>query len=40
MIKTRKMKNINGQAFLSDVARINWEQTFNESDNINELMNH
>ena len=26
MIKKRKMKNFNEQAFLSDVAGINWKQ--------------
>ena len=40
MIKTLKMKNFNEQAFLSDVASINWEQMFTETDDINELVNH
>ena len=35
MIKTRKMKNFNEQAFLSDVAGINWEQMLNDTDDIN-----
>ena len=40
MIKTRKMKNFNEQAFLSDVADINWEQMLNDTDDINVLVNH
>ena len=40
MIKTRKMKNFNEQAFLSDVAGINWEQMLTETDDINVLVNH
>ena len=34
------MKNFNEQAFLSDVAGINWEQMLNETDDINVLVNH
>ena len=40
MIKTRIMKNFNKQAFLSDVAGINWEQMLNKTDDINVLVNH
>ena len=40
MIKTRKMKNFNEQAFPSDVAGINWEQILTETDDINVLVNH
>ena len=40
VIKTRKMKNCNEQAFLSDVAGINWEQMLTETDDINVLVNH
>ena len=40
MIKTRKMKIFNEQAFPSDVAGINWEQMLNETDDINVLVNH
>ena len=40
MIKTRKMKNFNEQAFLSDVAGINWEQMLTETDDINVLVSH
>ena len=40
MIKTRKMKKFNEQAFLSDVAGINWEQMLTETDDINVLVNH
>ena len=34
------MKNFNEQAFLPDVAGINWEQMLNETDDINVLVNH
>ena len=40
MTKTRKMKNFNELAFLSDVAGINWEQILTETDDINVLVNH
>ena len=40
MIKTRKMKNFDELAFLSDVAVINWEQMLSETDDINVLINH
>ena len=40
VIKTRKMKNFNELAFLSDVAGINWEQMLTETDDINVLLNH
>ena len=40
IIKTCKTKNFNDQAFLSDVAGINWEQMLNDTDDINELVNH
>ena len=40
VIKTRKMKNFNEQAVLSDVAGINWEQILTETDDINVLVNH
>ena len=40
MIKTRKMRNSNELAFLSEVAGINWEQMLNETDDINVLVNH
>ena len=39
MIKTRKMKNFNEQAFLCDVADITWEQMLTETDDINVLVN-
>ena len=40
MIKTRKMKNFNEEAFLADVSGICWEQMVNETDDINLLVNH
>ena len=40
IIKTRKMKNFNEQAFLSDVSGIYWEQMLTETDDINLLVDH
>ena len=40
MIKTRKMKNFDKEAFLADVSGICWEQMFSETDDINALVNH
>ena len=40
MIKTRKMKNFNEEAFLADVSGICWEQMLNETDDINFLVNN
>jgi len=39
MIKTRKMKHFNEEAFLTDVAGICWEQMLLETDDINVLVN-
>ena len=39
MIKTRKMKNFDKEAFLADVSGICWEQMFSETDDINALVN-
>ena len=40
MIKTRKMKNFNKEAFLADVSGICWEQMLTETDDINTLVNY
>ena len=40
MIKTRKMKNFNEDAFLADVSGICWEHMLTETDDINILVNH
>ena len=40
MIKTRKMKNFDEQAFLSDVSSIWWVGMLNETDGINVLVNN
>ena len=40
MIKTRKMKNFNEDAFLADVSGICWEQMLTETDDINTLVNN
>ena len=40
MIKTRKMKNFDKEAFLADVSGICWEQMFSETDDINALVNY
>ena len=40
MIKTRKMKNFNEDAFLADVSGICWEQMLTETDYINTLVNN
>ena len=40
MIKTRKMKNFNEEAFLADVSAICWEQIITETDDINFLVNY
>ena len=37
MIKSRRMKNFNEQAFLGDVAAISWEQEIGNSDDVNVL---
>ena len=39
MIKTRKMKNFDELAFLSDVSGICWEGMLNETDDVNVLVN-
>ena len=39
MIKTRKMKNFNEEAFLADVSGISWEQMLTATDNIDILVN-
>ena len=40
MIKSRRMKNFNEQAFLEDVAAISWEQEIGNSDDVNVLANN
>ena len=40
MIKTRKMKNFNEDAFLRDVSGICWELLLSETDDINTLVNN
>ena len=40
MIKTRKMKNFEKESFLGDVSSVCWEQMFNETDEINALVNY
>ena len=40
VIKTRKMRNFNKEAFLADVSGICWEQMLNETDDINVLVNN
>ena len=40
VIKTRKMKNFNEDAFLSDVSGICWELMLTETDDINTLVNN
>ena len=40
VIKTRKMKNFNEDAFLADVSGICWEQMLSETDDINCLVNN
>ena len=40
MIKSRRMKNFNEQAFLGDVAAISWEQEIGNSDDVNVLANN
>ncbi len=40
VIKTRKMKNLNEDAFLADVSVICWEQLATVSDDINEIVNN
>ena len=37
MIKSRRMKTFNEQAFLEDVAAISWEQEIGNSDDVNVL---
>lgn len=39
MIKTRKMKHFNEEAFLTDVSDIDWERLLSDSDDINILVN-
>ena len=39
MIKTRKMKNFNEEAFLADVSGISWEQMLTATDDIDILVN-
>lgn len=39
-IRTRIMKNFSEEAFLSDVASIDWEQLLGHSDDINVLVNN
>ena len=40
MIKTRKMKNFNEDAFLADISGICWEHMLTETDDINILVNY
>ena len=40
VIKTRKMKNFNEDAFLADVSGICWELLLTETDDINTLVNN
>ena len=40
MIKTRKMKNFNENAFLPDVSGICWERILNETEDIDALVNN
>ena len=40
MIKTRKMKNFNEDAFLADVSGICWERMLNETDDIDVLVSN
>ena len=40
MIKTRKMKYFNEEAFLADVSGMRWEQIATESDDINVVINN
>ena len=40
MIKTRKMKHFNEEAFLADGSAICWEQILTETDDINVLVNY
>ena len=40
MIKTRKMKNFNEEAFLADVSSICWEQMLSETDDIDVLVSN
>ncbi len=40
MIKTRKMKNFNENAFLDDVSGICWEQMVTDTDDINIIVNN
>ena len=37
-IKTRRMKNLNEQVFLNDVASINWIRALGQTDDINMLV--
>ena len=39
-IRTRMMKNFSEEAFLNDVATIDWEQVLGHSDDINALVNN
>ena len=40
VIKTRKMKNFNEEAFLADVSGICWERMLNDTDDINVLVHN
>ena len=40
MIKTRKMKNFNENAFLADVSGICWERMLHETDDIDVLVSN
>ena len=40
MIKTHKMKNFDAEVFLSDVFSVCWERMFNETGDINALVNY
>ena len=40
MIKTRKLKNFNEDAFLADVSGICWERMLNETDDIDVLVSN
>ena len=40
MIKTRKMKNFDKEAFLADVSGICWKQMLNVTDDINVLVDY
>ena len=39
-VRTRMMKNVSEEAFLNDVASIDWEQVLGHSDDINVLVSN